>query len=295
MFMRNGHSLTESYQLSENIRTGKQLAPTFFLHFLTTIALALICLFMVYVLDTEISVYFSIVLFFLFMAVCNLGIVTTTIRYHPILNRRAARLCKRIQTQMCRLKDSQIYAGNHALDINPMPKSISGNSLINKAQINDHFDDLKILLEVDSMIETVKQDMGKNNMNLENYHLSPLIDVAVGSVINQLIFGFRFIGLKALMNEQAQLLVDPATAIILSMPWLRHLPIFSHYYGVFKTSVANLELYFIRQIEATMQKRAREMKESPLDEEDTYFVESFLHEMEQHDLRNGKQQNQIFK
>uniref|UniRef100_A0A915EVI6 Uncharacterized protein n=1 Tax=Ditylenchus dipsaci TaxID=166011 RepID=A0A915EVI6_9BILA len=143
MFMRNSHSLTESYQLSENIRTGKQLAPTFFLHFLTTIALALICLFMVYVLDTEISVYFSIVLFFLFMAVCNLGIVTTTIRYHPILNRRATRLCKRIQTQ-CAASKTLKYAGNHALDINPMPKSISGNSLINKAQINDHFNDLKV-------------------------------------------------------------------------------------------------------------------------------------------------------
>uniref|UniRef100_A0A915CXL7 Uncharacterized protein n=1 Tax=Ditylenchus dipsaci TaxID=166011 RepID=A0A915CXL7_9BILA len=50
IFMNNGHSLTESYQLSENIRTGKQLAPTFSLHFSTTIALALVCFFIFYVL-----------------------------------------------------------------------------------------------------------------------------------------------------------------------------------------------------------------------------------------------------
>uniref|UniRef100_A0A915EMV6 Cytochrome P450 n=1 Tax=Ditylenchus dipsaci TaxID=166011 RepID=A0A915EMV6_9BILA len=34
---------------------------------------------------------------------------------------------------------------------------------------------------------------------------------------------------------------------------------------------------------------------APLNEEDTYFVEAFLHEMEQNDLDNSKENNQIFK
>uniref|UniRef100_A0A915EP10 Cytochrome P450 n=1 Tax=Ditylenchus dipsaci TaxID=166011 RepID=A0A915EP10_9BILA len=101
------------------------------------------------------------------------------------------------------------------------------------------------------MIETVTQDLDKNNMCLDSYHLSPLLDVGVGSMINQLIFGFRFIGerrqqffkLKELMNEQIQLIDG----------------------------------------------------DSPLNEEDTYFVEAFLHEMEQNDLDNSKENNQIFK
>uniref|UniRef100_A0A915EPA0 Cytochrome P450 n=1 Tax=Ditylenchus dipsaci TaxID=166011 RepID=A0A915EPA0_9BILA len=102
------------------------------------------------------------------------------------------------------------------------------------------------------MIETVTQDLDKNNMCLDSYHLSPLLDVGVGSMINQLIFGFRFIGerrqqffkLKELMNEQIQLMSDPATATVLSMPWLRHFPIFSSYYNVFKDSVASLDSFF---------------------------------------------------
>uniref|UniRef100_A0A915CZ17 Uncharacterized protein n=1 Tax=Ditylenchus dipsaci TaxID=166011 RepID=A0A915CZ17_9BILA len=122
--MKNGHSLTESYQLSENIRTGKQLAPSFFLHLLTTIALASICFLIFYVLKNEISILFSIVIFFLLMAICNCGIVTTIIRYHPIINRRAVKLCKKLRTQMCRQKNSQIMPESCAFETNPMPKTI---------------------------------------------------------------------------------------------------------------------------------------------------------------------------
>uniref|UniRef100_A0A915DCI0 Cytochrome P450 n=1 Tax=Ditylenchus dipsaci TaxID=166011 RepID=A0A915DCI0_9BILA len=85
------------------------------------------------------------------------------------------------------------------------------------------------------------------------YHLSPLIDVAVGSVINQFTFGFRFIGearkefdeMKAVMDEQMQGFVHPITSIVLAMPTLRHLPVFSYYFKLFEKELLDSMAFLI--------------------------------------------------
>uniref|UniRef100_A0A915ENX7 Uncharacterized protein n=1 Tax=Ditylenchus dipsaci TaxID=166011 RepID=A0A915ENX7_9BILA len=50
------------------------------------------------------------------------------------------------------------------------------------------------MVEVEDIIKKLNDEVVGNKMSKEGYHLSSLIDLAVGSVINQLAFGFRFDG-----------------------------------------------------------------------------------------------------
>uniref|UniRef100_A0A915CXD8 Uncharacterized protein n=1 Tax=Ditylenchus dipsaci TaxID=166011 RepID=A0A915CXD8_9BILA len=143
--MQKGHSLTESYQLSENIRTGRQLAPTFFFHFLNTIAVAIASILFVYLLTTAKSKQISLVALFLTMTIGNLGILTTVIRYHPILNRRAVKLCNDLKAKMfgnLYKKSSHISHRPEARVsvIHPAPTTIDGNSLINTLEMEEYLE-----------------------------------------------------------------------------------------------------------------------------------------------------------
>uniref|UniRef100_A0A915E6D4 Cytochrome P450 n=1 Tax=Ditylenchus dipsaci TaxID=166011 RepID=A0A915E6D4_9BILA len=118
------------------------------------------------------------------------------------------------------------------------------------------------MLEVDTVLETLDDDVTKDTQYLQNYHLNPLIDVAVGSVINQIAFGFRFHGenreqffeLKDIIIEQVHLLAEPLT---------------------FKKRITRLNSFFNIQIEATMQRRKKESEKTSFTEDDTYFVDAF--------------------
>jgi hypothetical protein len=50
----------------------------------------------------------------------------------------------------------------------------------------------KILDEVASMIATLKSDMQVNDGKIADFNLSPHLSICVGSIINSLLFGYRF-------------------------------------------------------------------------------------------------------
>uniref|UniRef100_A0A915DMF7 Uncharacterized protein n=1 Tax=Ditylenchus dipsaci TaxID=166011 RepID=A0A915DMF7_9BILA len=110
----------------------------------------------------------------------------------------------------------------------------------------------------------------RHKRNKQSHYLIPLIDVAVGSIINQLTFGFRFIGetrkefyeLKAIMAEHVQMFTEPFSSLVIAMPWLR---------------------YFPRQYK-------RKKENGVWKEDDTYLVDAFLHEMEQNTNKEEKDQ-----
>uniref|UniRef100_A0A915E8Z9 Uncharacterized protein n=1 Tax=Ditylenchus dipsaci TaxID=166011 RepID=A0A915E8Z9_9BILA len=143
IFAQSRHTLTESYQLSENVRTGKQLAPTFLFHFINTITVALLCITLIYFVETELSKSFTLVVFFQTVAIANLGIITTIIRNHPILNRKAVNVCKNFKTKMCRMFFSETHPENSVGANIQIPTTINGKSLINTIGIEDHFSNLQ--------------------------------------------------------------------------------------------------------------------------------------------------------
>ncbi|KAL7071757.1 hypothetical protein ACQ4LE_009192 [Meloidogyne hapla] len=81
------HSLTERYQLSENIRTSRQLKPTFIFHFINILVSSGITILFKYDHIKDISIINLLFVFvFLITAFCNLSIEITIIIFHPILN-----------------------------------------------------------------------------------------------------------------------------------------------------------------------------------------------------------------
>ncbi|KAL3077720.1 hypothetical protein niasHS_012910 [Heterodera schachtii] len=89
----NVHNLSERYQLAENIRTGRQLGPTFLLHFLNNCAVIVPSVLGFYQIVTHPKILEMIwVIYFLFLSISNLMIEFTTISRHPILQRDAIRI-----------------------------------------------------------------------------------------------------------------------------------------------------------------------------------------------------------
>uniref|UniRef100_A0A915DHA8 Fork-head domain-containing protein n=1 Tax=Ditylenchus dipsaci TaxID=166011 RepID=A0A915DHA8_9BILA len=79
IYMSSYNTLTEAYQLSENIRTGKQLAPP---------------LYYFEVLSTSSSAELYSLFYYIAFSFSNLCIQITVIRYHPILRKNACLLFK---------------------------------------------------------------------------------------------------------------------------------------------------------------------------------------------------------
>ncbi|KAI1705901.1 cytochrome p450 domain-containing protein [Ditylenchus destructor] len=90
----------------------------------------------------------------------------------------------------------------------------------------------KILLECDYVIDTLKQEMAGG---VKEHDTIKRIELAVGSVINQLLFGYRFsaereeefAALKEILDELQEALAKPVSATVMMFSALRKLPIFS--------------------------------------------------------------------
>ena len=52
---------------------------------------------------------------------------------------------------------------------------------------------LQILVEVSSLIEKIQND---KKIGIEEHNLASYVDIAVGSIINNLLFGYRFDGVS---------------------------------------------------------------------------------------------------
>ncbi|KAL3102631.1 hypothetical protein niasHT_021837 [Heterodera trifolii] len=108
LFMRglqipaNLHNLSERYQLAENIRTGRQLAPTFLFHFIN-ICGSVFTPFVVYfhlitdpiLLNLIVFTYYSV------LSLSNALIELTLMRRHPILRKNALKILAKFLPNRC--------------------------------------------------------------------------------------------------------------------------------------------------------------------------------------------------
>ncbi|KAI1695878.1 cytochrome p450 domain-containing protein [Ditylenchus destructor] len=90
----------------------------------------------------------------------------------------------------------------------------------------------KILIESDYLIDSLKKEL---KSGIREHNMIKWIDLAVGSIINQLLFGYRFSGgneeefetLKNVMDEIMMTFAYPAFITVIFWPALRKFPIFS--------------------------------------------------------------------
>ncbi|KHJ89648.1 unspecific monooxygenase [Oesophagostomum dentatum] len=109
-----------------------------------------------------------------------------------------------------------------------------------------------VLIEMEAMTETLQMQQG-TEVNLQD-----VFDVAVGSVVNQLLFGYRFdeehVGefreLKSLISSQMRDFAHPSATLVFIYPWMRHLPYFSRMYNVVISYRNAFYSFFDKQIEA---------------------------------------------
>ncbi|CAJ0592024.1 unnamed protein product [Cylicocyclus nassatus] len=102
------------------------------------------------------------------------------------------------------------------------------NGMEQRVRIN-HWQKLKILMEVEAMTDVLEAQQGKE-VNIQD-----VFDVAIGSVINQLLFGYRFDEkhldefreLKTLISKQMRDGAHPAVSMFFLYPWLAAFPYFN--------------------------------------------------------------------
>ncbi|KAK6754911.1 hypothetical protein RB195_013720 [Necator americanus] len=110
----------------------------------------------------------------------------------------------------------------------------------------------RVLIEIEAMTESINAQQGAE-INPQD-----VFDVAVGSVINQLLFGYRFDEdhvdefryLKGLISRQMREFAGPAASMLFSYPWIKYLPYFR---TMFKNLIRYRDAFysfFDRQIEA---------------------------------------------
>ncbi|KAH7725991.1 Protein CYP-33C1 [Aphelenchoides avenae] len=93
-----------------------------------------------------------------------------------------------------------------------------------------------VQIEVADLVERVKTDVS-NGVCVQD--LAGHVDHAVGSLINQVLFGYRFAGrrnnefveLKGFLHKFMVESMRPASLIVMTWPALRHLPLFSRVYA----------------------------------------------------------------
>uniref|UniRef100_A0A915E5K2 Uncharacterized protein n=1 Tax=Ditylenchus dipsaci TaxID=166011 RepID=A0A915E5K2_9BILA len=134
-FRRHVHSLTEIYQLSENIRTGRQLVPVFFLHFISAIVTTIFAFFLFYVPYWN-SYWLSIIEIVTNCvgAIINFTIQSAIIYFHPLLNRKATL----IFVECLKLLKIKVTAIEQPVNF---PRTIDGAVLIKKTteEANEYF------------------------------------------------------------------------------------------------------------------------------------------------------------
>ncbi|KAK6046099.1 unspecific monooxygenase, partial [Cooperia oncophora] len=132
----------------------------------------------------------------------------------------------------------------------------------------------RVLGEVEAMTEEIKS---KKNEKLD---MQDIIDVAVGSVINQLLFGYRFDEdhveefreLKMMLSRQMKETAHPSAVILFMFPGAKYLPYFNRMWKKILMYRDAFYAFFDRQIEI-------HRKEIEYDSEHSNdYVEAFLKE-----------------
>ncbi|KAI1705045.1 cytochrome p450 domain-containing protein [Ditylenchus destructor] len=143
----------------------------------------------------------------------------------------------------------------------------------------------RVLDEISSFIKSLSEEVGASVS--KEIRLDHHIDVAVGSIINSVLFGYRFVGenleeffvIKALMKELFASFGDYRIAPTLLNPHLFHkLPIFGTALDKLRTCMRKLDGFFENQIVEHEKEIDFETNSSPTD-----FVEAFLREARKRD------------
>uniref|UniRef100_A0A914VK46 Cytochrome P450 n=1 Tax=Plectus sambesii TaxID=2011161 RepID=A0A914VK46_9BILA len=95
----------------------------------------------------------------------------------------------------------------------------------------------KILDEVREMTAKLRVDLGATG-SAPKIDLAGYLDICVGSIINAILFGYRFEGeklaefydMKEMLDNHMRLAGRPEMLLIMTLPWLRHFPPFSWAY-----------------------------------------------------------------
>ncbi|EGT52403.1 hypothetical protein CAEBREN_31240 [Caenorhabditis brenneri] len=140
----------------------------------------------------------------------------------------------------------------------------------------------KVLNEVTAMIETIKKSPG--DVDMQN-----VFDASVGSVINNLLFGYRydesnmaeFLELKDRMNKHFKMAAEPIGGLVGMYPWLGYFPILKGFKEVVMKNWVGLMEMFRKQAEeklATIDYDSDEYSD---------YVEAFLKERKKHENEPG--------
>ncbi|KAI3410383.1 hypothetical protein GPALN_004484 [Globodera pallida] len=92
----NNYHIGQRYQVLENVKTAKQLFPTFLCIFLSNLAFVILCIIITTnVAKEEYQIVLIYAFFFLIGTILAGAIEISVITHHPLLKRRVARLLKR--------------------------------------------------------------------------------------------------------------------------------------------------------------------------------------------------------
>ncbi|KAI1698652.1 cytochrome p450 domain-containing protein [Ditylenchus destructor] len=141
----------------------------------------------------------------------------------------------------------------------------------------------KILIESDYLIDSLKKEL---KSGIREHNMIKWIDLAVGSVINQLLFGYRFSGgheeefetLKKVLDEIMVIFGYPAVITVVFWPALRKLPIFSSAFQRMKQLTNRNDDFVKGQIEEYKTKFNAGLADT---KEGLPFVDSYLRAQQQ--------------
>ncbi|VDM57103.1 unnamed protein product [Angiostrongylus costaricensis] len=142
----------------------------------------------------------------------------------------------------------------------------------------------RILAEVEAMSNTLSSMKGKE------VEIQDVFDIGVGSVINQLLFGYRFDGdklgefrhLKSLMSRQMKEFSNPLAFVLFAYPWLKNLPYFKGIWNKMPLYREAFYSFFDRQIDA----HQKDIDYDTIDSKD--YVEAFLKEKRRREANGDK-------
>ncbi|KAH7718334.1 Protein CYP-33D3 [Aphelenchoides avenae] len=147
----------------------------------------------------------------------------------------------------------------------------------------------EVLAEVSALLAKTHKDIDNG---IADQDLSGRIDAAVGSVINALLFGYRwdddtlteFVELKQLMTDQIQVIGQPAWTLIWAFPGVfLNLPYFKQQAAVVKAGDDRLQAFFQRNIDEHEKHIDFETDSQPLD-----YAEAFLREKRKREKEGGE-------
>ncbi|KAL7070930.1 hypothetical protein ACQ4LE_010120 [Meloidogyne hapla] len=143
------YSLSEKYQITENIRTSRQLAPVFICHLLNNFCYAILTYLVYFNIITQppykLSLCYAVL--FVFTSIIEGIIEITVLTHHPALRKTLLSRIKRLfsfKLASIRPISSTNSNINFKKEIFNSIKNIQGEQLISKTNIDEHF---KMLLE----------------------------------------------------------------------------------------------------------------------------------------------------